>query len=507
METKRKIFKPRNIFLLTATLVLLIVTLAGMISIGKNYTVWDFQKSNPETDKPVVTESRTNIVKIEDTSIKKVNGYYSIAIRIQSVNAGETTITIKNNDSDTPIKYHFYVLPSGIIFEGNNFFNSNSNCYTILLPSVYIFILIMTIFLVMKYREKRKKGEFSYSLVAIGGVILYFAGNILTFLILYLNVLLESLPLDGTKLNIFMFMNVPAILNLLAQSGTIFAFISCPLLLLFALAVSISNISLVRHEGFRPLNLLGIISGIAFVSGLLVILFMATRDFQGSEQQYKLFSTINIALSFTFCYVECMLLSTINCSFMATRYKLSHNQDYIIILGCAIRKDGTPTPLLKSRIDRAVDFEREQFEKTGRHAFFVPSGGQGPDEVVSEAECMKNYLIEQGIARDRIIPEDKSVNTFQNMKFSKAKIEEHAGNLKNVNIAFSTTNYHVFRGYILSKKVGMKAKGLSAKTKLYFYPNAFVREFIGLLYEEKLRHALFIVSIIVLFIIFMLFGT
>lgn len=53
----------------------------------------------------------------------------------------------------------------------------------------------------------------------------------------------------------------------------------------------------------------------------------------------------------------------------------------------------------------------------------------------------------------------------------------------------------------------MKAKGLSAKTKLYFYPNAFVREFIGLLYEEKLRHALFIVSIIVLFIIFMLFGT
>ncbi len=71
--------------------------------------------------------------------------------------------------------------------------------------------------------------------------------------------------------------------------------------------------------------------------------------------------------------------------------------DYIITLGCAIRKDGSPTPILRGRIDRALAFEKEQFEKWNRQAKFVPSGGQGSDEVISEAESMKRYLTEQGV--------------------------------------------------------------------------------------------------------------
>ncbi|MCR5704113.1 MAG: hypothetical protein K6G85_05770 [Eubacterium sp.] len=55
-------------------------------------------------------------------------------------------------------------------------------------------------------------------------------------------------------------------------------------------------------------------------------------------------------------------------------------------------------------------------------------------------------------------------------------------------IAFATTNYHVFRGYILAERNEVHAKGIAAKTKAYFYPNAFLREFIGLLVEEKWRH-------------------
>ncbi len=307
--------------------------------------------------------------------------------------------------------------------------------------------------------------------------------------------------------SIFYFSNIPFLLSNLSDSGINFAVISCPILLIFAIAVSISNISLVRHEGFKPINLLGIISGLIYIAGFVILIMITMRDFSGSETEYRIVSSINIALSFTFSYLVCMLLSTINCSFMATRYKLDYNQDYIIILGCAIRKDGTPTPILRARIDRAIEFEKKQFEATGKRAVFVPSGGQGSDEVVSEAECIKNYLIEQGYPEEQIIPENKSVNTLQNMRFSKKIIGEHEDDIENVNIAFSTTNYHVFRGYILAKSVGMKAKGLSAKTKLYFFPNAFVREFVGLLYEEKLRHALFILSIVILFILLMFFGT
>jgi uncharacterized SAM-binding protein YcdF (DUF218 family) len=71
-------------------------------------------------------------------------------------------------------------------------------------------------------------------------------------------------------------------------------------------------------------------------------------------------------------------------------------------------------------------------------------------------------------------------------------------------IAFSTTNYHVFRSYILAKKNGLKVKGISAKTKPYFFPNAFLREFVGLLVDKKWHHLLFI-GLTVCFFIFLIY--
>ena len=154
---------------------------------------------------------------------------------------------------------------------------------------------------------------------------------------------------------------------------------------------------------------------------------------------------------------------------------------------------------MQGRIDRALAFDREQAEKWDHHAKFVPSGGQGSDEVISEAESMKRYLMEQGIPEERILKEDRSVNTYQNMAFSKKVIQKDAGRLSEKTIGFSTTNYHVFRGYTLAQRVGMKVRGLSAKTKLYFFPNAFLREFIGLLFEKKWIHLIALLIVIVFF--------
>ena len=99
---------------------------------------------------------------------------------------------------------------------------------------------------------------------------------------------------------------------------------------------------------------------------------------------------------------------------------------------------------------------------------------------------MERYLLEQGIPAERIIKEDKSVNTMQNMAFSKTVIEANGG-LSGKKIAFATTNYHVFRGYVLSRKCGFEAQGISAKTKMYFYLNAYLREFVGLIVDQKYR--------------------
>ena len=69
----------------------------------------------------------------------------------------------------------------------------------------------------------------------------------------------------------------------------------------------------------------------------------------------------------------------------------------ILILGCQIGKDGSLTKLLQGRTDRAIEFAKMQKNRLGRPIVFVPSGGKGSDEIISEGEAIKRYLIEQGI--------------------------------------------------------------------------------------------------------------
>ena len=152
------------------------------------------------------------------------------------------------------------------------------------------------------------------------------------------------------------------------------------------------------------------------------------------------------------CYFYCLTLSTLYVNIMAAKHKPNFDKDFIIILGCKVRDDGTLTPILKARVDKAIEFAKEQKEKTNKNIIFVPSGGQGQDEIISEAEAMKKYLIEKGIPEEDIIIENESTNTLQNMKFSKNKIDEIN---KEGKIVFSTTNYHVFRSGVIANSEGI----------------------------------------------------
>lgn len=91
--------------------------------------------------------------------------------------------------------------------------------------------------------------------------------------------------------------------------------------------------------------------------------------------------------------------------------------DYIIVLGAQVRESG-PSAALKYRLDEAVEY-LEDNPKT----ICIVSGGQGANEPYSEAEGMAQYLKEQGIDASRILLEDKSLNTEQNMEYSKALIK------------------------------------------------------------------------------------
>ena len=370
----------------------------------------------------------------------------------------------------------FFVLPSGMIFDLSN---KSFAAAKFVIPLFLLIVLLILSTLTVSFIEKLRYGDFSYLMVFIGGVILFLLVSFIVIMLDYPFWGFENLQISLTDLPLQ-----------LINCGKRFLIITNIPIILLALSLAVSNIWLIKMEGFRVQNTLGILMGALFIGGFFAV--NLTNDFFSVDTQalFYIQLSVNIAVKFLLCYFECMLISTMFCAVASTRYKPAADMDYIIILGCAIRRDGTPTPLLRVRIRRAFDFEKAQYEKTGKHAKFVPSGGQGSDEVISEAESMKRCLIELGVPEERIVKEDESVNTYQNMAFSKKVIERDCGS-ESCNIGFSTTNYHVFRGYTLAEKLGMEVKGLSAKTKLYFFPNAFIREFIGLLWEKKVLHILF----------------
>ena len=111
---------------------------------------------------------------------------------------------------------------------------------------------------------------------------------------------------------------------------------------------------------------------------------------------------------------------------------------------------------------------------------------------------MKNYLIEQEIKNNNIIVEDKSKNTYENIKFSNEKIKEKS---KNASVVFCTSNYHVFRAGNIASNQGLYIDGIGAKTKTYYWINAFIREFVATLVSEKNKHIKTIIALIILFLI------
>ena len=289
---------------------------------------------------------------------------------------------------------------------------------------------------------------------------------------------------------------VGEVFNWMTNSASTFMILSLPFILIFSAALCISNISLIRHEGRRFVNILGIILSLLLVGGVAVLMrfnFYAS----GSQQEVMIHDLIANTFAAVYLYFECMLIGVIIANVIVVHYKPEHDKDFLIILGCGLRKDGTPTPLLRGRIDRALSFYRQQKAETGKELIFVTSGGQGPNEVTSESTSMKRYLIEQGIPAEQIVEEDRSTDTFENMKFSREKIRAINPNGK---VAFATTNYHVFRSGLFARRVKMRAVGMGAKTKWYFWPNAAVREFVGLLTEHRGKQALILGGMIALYV-------
>ncbi len=292
---------------------------------------------------------------------------------------------------------------------------------------------------------------------------------------------------------------LPSIISNLAGTSRTFIFATFPFILIFSAALCASNISLIRHEGKRLVNLLGIILSFLMTAGALFIYFFSYA-MSGSAEHVMRLELLSQLFSTIYLYCECMLIGAIIANVLAAKGVPAPDKDFIIILGCGIMSDGSPTPLLRGRVDKALELYDRQLAIGGKAPVFITSGGQGPDEVISESECMKRYLIKKGIPESRIILEDKSSDTFENMKFSKEKLIAAGRTIDDTKIAFSTNKYHVFRSGLYAKRVKLNAEGIGSDTKWYFWPNASVREFVGLMTEHRGKQVMVLLGMIAIYV-------
>ena len=343
-----------------------------------------------------------------------------------------------------------------------------------------IFMLVRAFFLQLRYNP------YSYN------TIIYFGFS----LFLLMNLIAEILITARVVKNPHLY-DLSVHLGWIRTSGILYVILSFPFVFIFGVLLFISNIALIRHEGRSFKNILGILLSL-FMIVSIILLFNENFSFSGSYEAMIRHELLLNLFSSIILYLESMLVGAIAASLIAAYIEPEPDRDFMIILGCGMRPDGTPTPLLQGRIDRAIAFYRKQKEAAGKDLMFICSGGQGGDEPIPESTCMKNYLVSQGIDERLIIEEDKSTSTYENMKFSKEKILAVNPEGK---IAFSTTNYHVFRSGVWARRVKMRALGVGAKTKWYFWPNAWVREFIGLMTEHRGKQLLVLGGMILFYVL------
>lgn len=254
--------------------------------------------------------------------------------------------------------------------------------------------------------------------------------------------------------------------------------IGCMLMFPAALIVMffIEGIKVIKHEGVKPSNLLSMLFSI------LLYVYLSVWPMIGNLRKNTLSTMLYVIISFSAVYVlSLMAIYSLSAILNLIHLKKNRNADYIVVLGSGIIGKKV-TPLLAARIERGMELLY-----SNPNAVLIMSGGQGPGEDIPESVAMAAYAVGKGVDAERIIMEQKSVSTEENLLFSRKLMDKEAPK-----IVIVTTAYHVFRALILAKQQGLKCVGFGAKTKWYFTLNALIREFVGYLRLTWKKHALVI---------------
>lgn len=219
-------------------------------------------------------------------------------------------------------------------------------------------------------------------------------------------------------------------------------------------------------------------AGGVFFYGIAVLLHLNSRH--GVLAGFSLPPVIKNSLIVLAALCILVFLTVEALIFMGMFHHPSENLDYLVVLGAQV--NGTKlSNSLRLRVERAGEYLEENPETKA-----VLSGGKGTGEDITEAEAMYRYLEKKGISPERLLKEEHSTNTSENLKFSLEIIDKKEDNRgKEASIGVVTNNFHVYRGVSLGKKLGCRhVEGIPAKSNAFLQVNYLVREFFGVLKDK-----------------------
>lgn len=242
----------------------------------------------------------------------------------------------------------------------------NGSCalpIALILDAFFVYAIVR---LVIAFIGQLRYNPYSYNTIYYAGFALFLASVLITFVLLTVKMILHPDVYADNRAEL---------IGTLLGSARNYMFFSAPFILAFSIALCVSNISLIRHERFRFVNVLGIILAFLLVAGE-VFLFTYDMYATGSQKEVMLHDLFVNLFAAVYLYFECMLIGAMIANIIVVKYEPDRDKDFLIILGCGLRKDGTPTPLLRGRIDRAIAFYEKQKAETGKELIFVTSGGR-----------------------------------------------------------------------------------------------------------------------------------
>ena len=317
----KKINKKERVLILS--IILLIISVAFIIVNGNIYTIrYKYLGEVEDINDVSIKIADENIIKCIDKNIK--NGL--LEIKIESKSEGKTFVDVENNKNGFSNLSSIYVHKFGTI-TFNEFMGDCSG--SIIIPISIIILLSYVLYLIiLSYKENIKLNMYQYKNIAYLGIIVFVSFSIMC----------QLFAVFGYKGLIH---TINGILSMFS-----FAIILLPIAFVVSILVILSNISLIRKEGFNLKNTLGIVLGVCLCLSTMLpdiiynSLYSATWIDIHNQNGIGLYiyNLVETIIYTAITYIECILIGTIIMGVKAAKHIPEFDKDCIIILGCKIKK-------------------------------------------------------------------------------------------------------------------------------------------------------------------------